>query len=104
MTKTRTLTLALNGIYFDQIRDGTKTEEFRLSTPYWTKRLEGREYDNIVLTRGYPSRDDHTRRLCLPWRGVRRIIKTHPHFGPDPVDVFAIQVAETVIEEGDNHE
>lgn len=53
------LTLALKGEYFDAIRAGTKLEEFRLVTPYWRKRLEGRHYDFIELTRGYPRRGDH---------------------------------------------
>ncbi len=86
------LTLALNGVYYDQIKAGTKVEEFRLRTDYWRKRLVGRSYDRIVLTRGYPARDDHERRLVLPWRGYRETALTHPHFGPDPVEVFAIQV------------
>ena len=86
------LTLALNGFYFDAIRDGSKVEEFRLRTDYWRKRLEGRSYDRIVLTRCYPARDDHARRLVLPWRGYREITLTHPHFGADPVEVFAIKV------------
>lgn len=88
------LTLALNGEYFDAIRDGEKIEEFRLLTPYWRKRIEGRSYDRIVLTRGYPSRDDHARRLVLPWRGYRIMTITHVHFGPDPVEVFAIKVSD----------
>lgn len=86
------LTLPLNGVYFDQIKAGTKVEEFRLRTPFWTKRLAGRSYDRIVLTRGYPKGDDHERRLVLPWRGLRETTITHPHFGPDPVEVFAIRV------------
>lgn len=87
-----TLTIPLKGEYFDQIKAGTKPEEFRLVTEYWRKRLEGRHYDRIVLTRGYPKADDHERRLVKPWRGyiVRAI--THPHFGPGPVQVFAIRV------------
>ena len=91
------LTLSLKGVYFEQIRDGLKQEEFRLITPYWCKRLEGRTYDLITLTLGYPSRDDHTRRLLLPWKGVRRTSITHPHFGPDMVDIFAIDVSGTPI-------
>ena len=86
------LTLPLNGVYFDQIKAGTKVEEFRLRTPFWIKRLAGRTYDRIVLTRGYPKSDDHERRLVLPWRGLRETTVTHPHFGPDPVEVFAIRV------------
>lgn len=87
------LTLALKGEYFDAIRDGSKVEEFRLRTDYWRKRFEGRSYDRIVLTRGYPARDDHARRLVLPWRGYRETTLTHPHFGADPVEVFAIKVS-----------
>lgn len=87
------LTLSLKGEYFDQIKAGTKTEEFRLCTEYWKKRLEGRTYDRIVLTRGYPKRDDTERRLTLPWQGFRLTTITHPHFGDSPVDVFAIDVS-----------
>ena len=36
-----TLYLPLKREYFEAIRDGTKTEEFRLCTPHWAKRLEG---------------------------------------------------------------
>lgn len=87
------LTLPLNGTYFDQIKDGSKVEEFRLVTPFWSKRLEGRSYGRIVLTRGYPARGDHSRRLVRSWRGFSRKTITHPHFGPDPVEVFAIDVS-----------
>lgn len=87
-----TLTIPLKGEYFDAIRDGNKPEEFRLVTPYWRKRLEGRNYEFIELTRGYPSRDDAARRLRLPWRGYRVTSITHPHFGEHPVEVFAIDV------------
>lgn len=86
------LTLALKGEYFDAIKAGTKPEEFRLVTPYWRKRLEGRQYESIELTRGYPKRGDTARRILLPWRGFRVTTITHPHFGPEPVDVFAICV------------
>lgn len=86
------LHLALKGEYFDAIKAGTKTEEFRLVTPYWRKRLVGRSYDRIVLTRGYPKRNDHERRLVLPWRWFSVKTIRHPHFGPDRVHVFAISV------------
>lgn len=87
-----TLTIPLKGIYFDQIKAGTKPEEYRLVTDYWRKRLENRHYDKIVLTRGYPAAGDTERRLEKPWRGyIERTIQ-HPHFGPDPVRVFAIRV------------
>ena len=87
-----TLTLPLKREYFDAIKAGTKPEEFRLDTPYWRQRLVGREYDQIVLTLGYPKADDTARRLVRPWRGFTIKTITHPHFGDDPVRVFAINV------------
>lgn len=86
------LHLPLKGVWFDQIVSGEKTHEFRLVTPFWTKRLEGRSYDLIELSRGYPPRGDETRRIRRPWRGFDRRTITHPHFGDEPVEVFAIRV------------
>ena len=93
---TQTLHLSLKREYFEQIRDGTKTEEYRLCNDYWRKRLEERNaYTEIVLTLGYSSRDDHSRRITRPWRGYKIKTLRHPHFGPDPVRVYAIDVRPT---------
>lgn len=89
-----TLVLPLKAEYFHQIKAGTKLEEFRLCTPYWRKRLEGRTFDRIVLTLGYPAASDTARRLVRPWRGYRETTITHEHFGTEPVQVFAINVEE----------
>jgi len=91
----RTLTIPLKGIYFYQIKAGTKPDEYRLATPYWRKRLQGRTYDQIVLTLGYPKHGDTERRLVRTWRGFRVKVITHEHFGPEPVVVFAIDVTGT---------
>lgn len=97
------LILPLRREYFEQILDGEKKEEYRLCNEYWRKRLhkmlsircvEPRHFDRIVLTLGYPSRDDQERRLIRPWRGFTVKTITHPHFGPDPVQVYAIDVRE----------
>jgi len=88
----KTLTIPINGVYFDQIVAGTKPEEFRLCTPYWRKRLEGREYDFVTITKGYPSSTDLQRRRTYPWRGFTVKTITHEFFGPEPVEVFAIKV------------
>ena len=93
MTDLRPLVLPLNGIYFDQIKAGDKPEEFRLITPFWSKRLVGREFSHVELTRGYPARGDKERRLKRQWRGYRTTEITHPHFGDKTVDVFAIDVS-----------
>ncbi|PJR88725.1 RNA-binding protein [Ochrobactrum sp. 695/2009] len=95
------LHLSLKAEYFDAIRDGTKTEEYRLANAYWTRRLfvighrttGHRSFNSIVLTKGYPKSDDTSRRIELPWLGFVRKTITHPHFGPDPVEVFAIDVS-----------
>jgi hypothetical protein len=87
-----TLVLPLKAEYFHAIKSGEKTEEYRLYSEYWYRRLVLRDFDRIVLTLGYPKRDDHARRLILPWRGyVIRMIQ-HPQFGAEPVRVFAIDV------------
>ena len=36
------------------------------------------------------------RRLVLPWRGMRETTITHPHFGAEPVAVYAIRVTPNV--------
>lgn len=93
MDKTkRILRLALIGEYFDAIADGSKLEEYRLVTPYWTKRLASRQYDEIVLTKGYPPSYMINRFLRRPWRGCEVKTITAKHFGNDPVKVYAIKV------------
>lgn len=86
------LYLILKSEYFDAIASGEKCEEFRLVTPYWRRRLEGREFSGIVLKKGYPKRGDDARTLTRPWRGLEVKTITHPHFGIDPVQVYSIKV------------
>lgn len=92
------LHIPVKGEYFDQIAAGAKAEEYRLSTRYWSRRLLCRDYDQIVLTRGYSKGGgvEGVTRLTLPWRGYKLKTITHPHFGADPVEVFAINVANQV--------
>lgn len=89
------LLIPIKGVYFDQIAAGTKPEEYRLATDYWAARLEHRQYDRIVLTRGYPKGGgvEGVTRLTRQWRGFTRKAITHEHFGADPVIVYAIDVA-----------
>ncbi len=82
----------LKAEFFHAIAAGTKTEEYRLCNDYWFKRLEGRTYSNVILTLGYPTAGDDTRRIVRPWRGCYRKTITHPLFGPGPVQVYAINV------------
>lgn len=87
------LTLAVKKEFFDQISAGTKRDEFRLANAFWAKRLEGKTFKKLVITLGYPSADDASRRLEFDWNGYERRMHQHPLFGPAPVEVFAISLA-----------
>nr|WP_295782228.1 ASCH domain-containing protein [Rhodoferax sp.] len=93
MPAPRVLHLNLKAEYFDQIAGGTKPFEFRLCTPYWSKRLKDQHFDEVHVKKGYPPASDLTRVLVCPWRGVELQTISHPHFGTDPVQVFAIRVS-----------
>ncbi len=56
------------------------------------KRIMFREYDRLIITKGYPKRDDSSRRIDVPYDGYEIKTITHPHFGDKPVKVFAIKV------------
>ena len=103
-----TLTLPLKACYFDDIKAGRKDFEYRLRTPYWTKRLARAPFSWLVLTKGYPAAGDAERRLKLPWCGYVNTTLQHEHFGPEPVEVFAIIVSATqqdsAIRQGVEHE
>ncbi|MEI7219097.1 ASCH domain-containing protein [Pectobacterium carotovorum] len=90
------LQLAVNGEYFDAMKRGEKTEEYRLFNPYWIKRLMNglnpREYDRLIITRGYPRKDDADRRIDIPYAGFEIKAIRHKHFGSELVKVFAIKV------------
>lgn len=86
------LTLRLKAVYFHDIANEVKPWEYRLATPYWRTRIEGRQYDYVLLTLGYPARTNLDHQMLKPWRGYVEQPLVHPHFGPDAVDAFAIDV------------
>ena len=88
----RVLRLPVTAQYFYEIKAETKPFEFRLDTPYWQVRILGKSFDEVHITLGYPKAGDHSRILIRPWRGYEQQTITHPHFGPEPVDVIAIRV------------
>ena len=87
------LRLNLKRKWWDQIKAGTKTVELRLATDYWRKRLVGRCYDEIHLCLGYPRTGDEARTLRRKWRCIAKETIVSEEFGPDPVEVFVIDVA-----------
>ena len=88
----RILRLNLKRKSWEQIRDGNKTVELRRATDYWRERLVGREYDEIHLCLRSPKRGDETHILRRKWRLVAKEVVLHEEFGPEPVEVFCIDV------------
>ncbi len=86
------LHLNLKGEYFDQIKACTKKFEYREITPYWTKRIENREYEKIYIKQGYPKKDDKDNIIVRPWKGYIKTHIKHEHFGNELVNVYAIVV------------
>ncbi|WGS55070.1 ASCH domain-containing protein (plasmid) [Paraburkholderia sp. D15] len=86
------LTLRLKRVYFEDISCGNKPWEYRLATGYWRKRIEGRHFDYVLLTLGYPARSEQDLHMLKPWRGYIEQQLLHPHFGDDEVHVFAVNV------------
>lgn len=93
--RVRVLRLNLKGCYFDAIREGTKTKEYRLAEK-WEKRIRNGCYrigvDEILLLRGYPKRGDESRVMRRIWNGYTIEEIQHEHFGPQKVRVLAIDV------------
>lgn len=85
-----TLVLNVTGFYFGQIDSGKKPEEYRLCTPFWKKRIEGKKFDCVEIRLGYPKNNDTNKIIRFAWDGYvnREII--HPHFGDKLVKVYAI--------------
>jgi len=54
--------------YFDLVKSGHKTFEYREIKPYWTKRL-GKKYSGIQYKLGYPAFDDDLKILKFEYRG-----------------------------------
>jgi ASC-1-like (ASCH) protein len=86
------LVLPLKRKWFEQIKDGTKKFEYRVYNDFWKKRIEGKTFDRIILTLGYPKKDDDSRRVIRPWRGYTVETINHEEWNYFPEKVFAIMV------------
>lgn len=85
------LVLHLEQKYFDQIKRGEKTEEYRQATEYWNKRIYGKTFDNIILQCGYPKKNDHGKTIVRKWNGYTLKKIDVPLYGGE-VLVYAIDV------------
>jgi len=90
------LILAVKRCYFDEIKSGQKVHEYRLHNEYWRKRIEGKEFDRVIITLGYPRAGDESRRLAFPWSGYEIQQRKHEHFGDHEVTVYAIKLVKGI--------
>lgn len=63
----RILHLTLKREWFDKIASGQKVFEYRKATPYWTRRLSGRTFDEVHFRNGYWPDNPFMR---VEWRGL----------------------------------
>ena len=76
------LHLTLHREWFAAIAAGTKRIEYRAQTPYWRKRLEGRQYDVIRFRNGHAR---NAPEMQVEFRGLRR-------YGRGPNACYAIRL------------
>src|SRR3990167_986135 len=88
----RRLILPVKREWFEEIKAGNKSWEYRLQTAYWAKRLS-KDYDQVIVTLGYPMRTDVDRRLAFPWRGYKETTVVHAEWNNVPQHVFAIRLS-----------
>lgn len=88
----KSLILNLKREYFEQIKSGIKTEEYRLCTPYWRKRLEGKTYHKIILKLGYPKNSEIDKILEFKYLGYSKKKIKHKNFGVEEVEVYALKL------------
>jgi hypothetical protein len=81
----RDLVLHLKSCYFHEIKEDRKHVEYRLTKPYWQKRLAGRSYDRVVIWDAYKPRSAETV-IVFPWRGYDVQYINHPQFCARPED------------------
>ena len=77
--------------YFDEVLEGTKRHEYWRVTPYWTARLVGRTYGNIIYCKGnYGSEKNPDNIQIFPWYGVLKTKIKHEEFGDELIEVYDV--------------
>lgn len=82
------LHLTLTKKWFDMIMSGTKKEEYRAIKPYWTTRLDGREFDVIVFSNGYGK---NSPKMMVEFKGLS-VGKGRHDWGGGDVQVYVIKL------------
>jgi len=82
--------------FFNEIKSGEKTEEYRICSNYWNTRFSDDKlpFTRIIIQLGYPGRSDTdlSRTLIFPFRGIEQKEILHPLFGDKSVWVHAIRL------------
>ena len=84
------LFLILKGKYFEEIRSGIKTSEYRLCTDFWRKRLMSKPWRTVTFQLGYNRNAPRIRKRIVD---ISETTVKYEFFGPDPVRVFEIRLA-----------
>ena len=99
------LTFNLKKEWFDKIKSGEKTHEYREVKPYWTKRLyhfdnpyreyncgllRKCQYEECIFVCGYPKKDDKDKRLKARIKNIYIINGTNTDLAVDK-DVYVIK-------------
>ena len=71
--------------YYNQVKDGTKKEEYRKFKQYWAKRLNSKTYDLIYYYKGYTQE-----KMIFKFNGWRLDMIQHKEFGDKPVLAYRI--------------
>jgi hypothetical protein len=90
----RTLHLTLKRKWFDLIKDGIKTEEYREIKPHWTKRLRDQEFDSVKFVNGYGC---HRPSMVFILEGIREGIG-RPEWGAPEERVFILEIGDRIDE------
>lgn len=88
------LYLPVKGRWFLDIQNGIKPFEYRLYNDYWCRRLIGKTFDRIVITHGYPKRDDMSRRIIKPWADYEIQTVVSEEWDNIPQTCFAIRISQ----------
>jgi hypothetical protein len=88
-----TLTVTIKKHWFDMIKSGEKKEEYRDIKPYWTERLEGKNYDYIVFKNGY---SDNAPSIKVECKGIEKKNANPDWCGGDSSFYYAIKLGSII--------
>lgn len=91
ISKMKELFLILKAQYFNEIKEGSKTSEYRLMTEYWLNRLTSQDWQYVTFQLGYGKDAPRIRKQII---SIEIITIEHEFFGGNPVEVFEIKLGE----------